>query len=126
VALTRAEDAVRTAGEALEGDARTGALIVASAMTAPLSWIAKNAGYEGSVIVEKVRGAKGANGFDAATGEYKDLFKSGILDPLKVTRSALQNAASIASLILTSEVLVVEKPEEEAPADAHGHHGHAH
>jgi chaperonin GroEL len=126
VALTRAEAAVRDSASSLDGDAKVGASIVAESMTAPLRWIAKNAGYEGAVVVEQVRTAKGANGFNAATGEYTDLLKAGVLDPLKVTRSALQNAASIAALVLTTEVLVVEKPEEEPPADAHGHHGHAH
>ncbi len=125
VALLRAEGAIEKAAAALEGDARTGALIVKDSVSAPIRWIAHNAGYEGSVIVEKVRSGKGANGFNAATGEHGDLLKAGIVDPLKVTRSALQNAASIASMILTTEVLVVEKPEEEPPADEHGH-GHAH
>ncbi len=126
VALVRAETAVREAAEKLQGEERTGAEIVATAMTAPLRWIAHNAGYEGSVIVETVKKAKGSNGFNAATGEYEDMIKTGVLDPVKVTRSALQNAASITALVLTTEVLVVEKPEEEPPADAHGHHGHAH
>ena len=126
VALVRAEDAVRKAAEALEGEVQIGALIVADSLSAPLRWIARNAGYEGSVIVENVRNAKGSKGFNAATGEYTDMLKDGILDPVKVTRSAVQNAASIAALVLTTEVLVVEKPEEEAPDDGHGHHGHAH
>jgi chaperonin GroEL len=127
VALIRAEDDVRKAAEGLEGEVRIGALIVAEALSAPLRWIARNAGYEGSVIVENVRGAKGSKGFNAATGEYTDMLKDGIIDPVKVTRSAVQNAASIAALVLTTEVLVVEKPEEEQPDDhGHGHHGHAH
>jgi chaperonin GroEL len=126
VALVRAESAVSTAAEALKDDERTGALIVHHALAEPLRWIARNAGHEGSVIAEKVRAAKAANGFNAATGTYEDLQKAGIVDPVKVTRSAVQNAASIASMILTTEVLVVEHPEEEPPpADAHGH-GHAH
>jgi chaperonin GroEL len=127
VALVRAEEAVREAADALEGEVQVGALIVADSLSAPLRWIARNAGYEGSVVVENVRNAKGSKGFNAATGEYTDLLKDGILDPVKVTRSAVQNAASIAALVLTTEVLVVEKPEEEAPDEhGHGHHGHAH
>ncbi len=125
VALIRAEDAVRTAIEGLEGEVKTGAQIVLSSLSAPLRQIALNAGYEGSVIVENVRNAKGAKGFNAATGEYTDLLRDGVVDPVKVTRSAVQNAASIASLVLTTEVLVVEKPEEE-PADDGAGHGHAH
>jgi chaperonin GroEL len=125
VALIRAEDGVRAAADKLDGEAQTGALIVLASLSAPLRQIAQNAGYEGSVIVEGVRDAKGAKGFNATTGEYTDLLKAGVVDPVKVTRSAVQNAASIASLILTTEVLVVEKPEEEPADDGHGH-GHAH
>jgi chaperonin GroEL len=125
VALVRAEAAAVKAGDTLESDEQTGARIVERSLAEPLRWIAHNAGYEGSVILEEVRGRKGAIGFNAATGEYGDMFKTGIVDPLKVTRSALQNAASIAALVLTTDVLVVEKPEEEAP-DEHAGHGHAH
>jgi chaperonin GroEL len=121
VALLRAENEVRAAAAKLDGDAKTGAEVVLDSLSAPVRWIARNAGFEGSVIVEKVRGSKGANGFDAAAGDYVDMFKAGVIDPLKVTRSALQNAASIASLVLTTDVLIVEKPEEEPPADEHGH-----
>jgi chaperonin GroEL len=95
-------------------------------LSEPLRWIARNAGYEGSVVVEQVRAAKGANGFNAATGVSGDMLKLGIVDPLKVTRSALQNAASIAALLLTTEVLVVERLEEAPPGgDEHGA-GHMH
>ena len=125
VALVRAETAVRKAADALEGDEQTGARLVLASLSEPLRWIARNAGYEGSVIAEQTREAKDSKGFNAATGEFGDLVKAGIVDPLKVTRSALQNAASIAAILLTTEVLVVEKPEEEPPADEHGH-GHAH
>jgi chaperonin GroEL len=126
VALVRAEEDVRRLAAGLEGEVQTGALIVAESLSVPLRWIARNAGYEGSVIVEEVRNAKGAKGFNAATGEYVDMLKAGIIDPVKVTRSAVQNAASIAALVLTTEVLIVEKPEEEQPDD-HGHgHQHAH
>jgi chaperonin GroEL len=127
VALVRVEGAVAKGAEKLEDDVRTGAEIVRRSLSEPLRWIATNAGHEGSVIVETVRSKKGAEGFNAATGEYGDMLKAGILDPLKVTRSALQNAASIAALLLTTEVLVVEHKEEEPPpADPHGGHGHMH
>jgi chaperonin GroEL len=125
VALIRAEDGVREAVSSLEGDVRTGAQLVLESLSAPLRWIARNAGYEPGVIVGKVRDAKRGTGFNALTGEYVDMPKAGVVDPLKVTRSALQNAASIAAMLLTTDVLIVEKPEEEPPADEHGH-GHAH
>ncbi len=116
VALLRAQTAVLEAAEKLEGDEATGARIVAKAVEEPLKQIAVNAGLEGGVVVEKVRGLKGANGLNAATGEYTDLFKDGVIDAAKVTRSALQNAASIAALFLTTEAVIVDKPEEDAPA----------
>ncbi|HEX9824365.1 MAG TPA: chaperonin GroEL [Actinomycetota bacterium] len=102
----------------LEGDEGTGVRIVRGALTEPARLIAENAGHEGSVIVERLRGEKGAMGFDASIGEWVDMMKSGILDPAKVTRSALQNAASIAALVITTEAAVVEKPEEEDDAAA--------
>ncbi len=116
VALLRAQTAITERAEKLEGDEATGARIVGKAVEEPLKQIAVNAGLEGGVIVEKVRGLKGAHGLNAATGEYEDLFKSGVIDAAKVTRSALQNAASIAALFLTTEAVIVDKPEEEAPA----------
>ncbi|HSZ36018.1 MAG TPA: chaperonin GroEL [Acidimicrobiales bacterium] len=116
VALLRAQTAVLEAAEKLEGDEATGARIVAKAVEEPLKQIAVNAGLEGGVVVEKVRGLKGAHGLNAATGEYTDLFKDGVIDAAKVTRSALQNAASIAALFLTTEAVIVDKPEEDAPA----------
>jgi chaperonin GroEL len=127
VALIRVEDAVAAAASSLKDpDEAIGATIVQRSLAEPLRWIARNAGYEGSVIVEQVRSVKGSNGFNAATGESADLIKTGIVDPLKVTRSALQNAASIASMLLTTEVLIVDKPEEESEtADEHGA-GHMH
>jgi len=101
----------------LVGDEATGANIVKVALDAPLRQIAVNAGLEGGVVVEKVRGLPASHGLDAATGEYTDLMAAGIIDPAKVTRSALQNAASIAALFLTTEVVVAEKPEKDkAPA----------
>ena len=123
VTLIRAESALDDLG--LEGDEATGANIVREALQEPARRIAANAGYEGSVIVSHIREETDARGFDAATGEWTDMLKAGIVDPTKVTRSALQNAASIAALILTTESAVVEKPEEEEPAAAGGH-GHMH
>src|SRR6187455_2673607 len=104
-------------GLGLDGDEATGANIVKVALEAPLKQIAINAGLEGGVVAEKVRGLGAGEGLDAATGEYKDLIKAGIIDPAKVTRSALQNAASIAALFLTTAVVIVDKPEKNsAPA----------
>ncbi len=110
----------------LQGDEATGALIVKKAAAEPLRWIAENAGMEGYVAVSKVSELEPGNGLNAATGEYVDLVKAGVIDPVKVTRSALRNAASIASMVLTTDTLVVEKKEEE-PEAAGGHgHGHGH
>ena len=108
------------------GDVATGVSVVRRALSEPARWIALNAGQEGSVVVAKVAELPAGHGFNAATGEYGDLMAQGVIDPVKVTRSAVQNAASIAGMLLTTETLVVEKPEEEkAPADGHSH-GHAH
>ena len=108
----------------LDGDEATGARIIHAALSAPLYWIAANAGHEGSVVVEKVRGMAAGSGLNALTGDYEDLLKAGVIDPTKVTRSALQNAASIAGLLLTTEALIADKPEPEAPAGGGGHdHG---
>ena len=108
----------------LEGDQKTGAEIVRKALSSPLFWIAANAGYEGSVVVEKVRGLNTGEGLNALTGEYGDMLKFGVPDPAKVTRSALQNAASIASLLLTTEALIADKPEPESAGGGGGHdHG---
>jgi chaperonin GroEL len=90
-----------------------GVSIVHRALEEPLRWIARNAGQEGSVVVNNVRQAKGSNGYNAATDEYEDLYKAGIIDPTKVVRTALQNAASVAGLLLTTEAMVAEKPKEE-------------
>jgi chaperonin GroEL len=106
----------------LEGDEATGATIVKIALEAPLKQIAINAGLEGGVVVEKVRSLKTGHGLDAATGEYVDMIKAGIIDPAKVTRSALQNAASIAGLFLTTEAVIADKPEK-ASAGAPGGDG---
>jgi chaperonin GroEL len=109
----------------LEGDEATGANIVRDSLAEPARRIAQNAGYEGAVIVQQIRTEGEGRGFDANTGEWVDMVKAGIIDPAKVTRSALQNAASIAAIVLTVESAVVEKPEEEEPAAAGGH-GHEH
>jgi len=106
----------------LDRDEATGAAIVRRALDEPLRWIAANAGLEGYVAVARVRDLKPGSGLNAATGEYEDLIKAGILDPVKVTRSAVANAASIAGLLLTTETLVADKPAEE---EDHGH-GHSH
>ncbi|WP_433314037.1 chaperonin GroEL [Micromonospora chersina] len=110
------------------GDEKVGVSIVRKALVEPLRWIAQNAGHDGYVVVQKVAGQEWGNGLNAANGEYVDLVRSGILDPVKVTRNAVTNAASIAGLLLTTESLVVEKPEKAEPAAAgHGHgHGHGH
>jgi chaperonin GroEL len=108
----------------LEGDEATGANIVKVAVEAPLKQIAINAGLEGGVVVEKVRGLPESHGLNAATGEYEDLMAAGVIDPAKVTRSALQNAASIAALFLTTEAVIADKPEKEkVPAGAGGDMG---
>ncbi len=117
VALLRAQSAVNDVAGKLEGDEATGARIVAKAVEEPLKQIAVNAGLEGGVIVDKVRNLKKASeGLNAASGDYVDLFDDGVIDAVKVTRSALQNAASIAALFLTTEAVIVDKPEESAPA----------
>jgi len=126
VALIRAEEAVDTAKLGLSGDEATGALIVRHALQEPARLIAENAGYEGGVVVERIRGESGGFGLNAATGDWGDLLKTGIMDPAKVTRSALQNAASIAGLILTTESAIVEKPEEDDDKVGAGGHGHMH
>jgi chaperonin GroEL len=117
VALLRSQTRILEAADKLSGDEATGARLVAKAVEAPLTQIAVNAGLEGGVIVDKVRNlAKPTEGLNAATGEYEDLIKAGVIDAAKVTRSALQNAASIAALFLTTEAVIVDKPEEKAPA----------
>ena len=107
----------------LEGDEAIGASIVRRAVEEPLKQIAINAGYEGGVVVEKVKSLEPGIGLNAATGEYTDLFKDGVIDPTKVTRSALQNAASIAGLFLTTEAVIAEKPEKPAANNAGGDMG---
>jgi chaperonin GroEL len=95
---------------------RVGVNIVRRAMEDPCRWIANNAGWEGSIVLDKIKNNKGAFGFNAATEEFEDLMKAGIVDPTKVVRTALQNAASVAGLLLTTEAMVAEKPEEKKAA----------
>ena len=114
VALLRARGALDALK--LDDGEQAGVNIVRRALEEPLRWIARNAGQDGSVVLEKVREAKGAFGFNAATEEYEDLIKAGIIDPTKVVRTALQNAASVAGLLLTIEAMVAEKPKDEKPA----------
>ncbi|MGZ8738074.1 MAG: chaperonin GroEL, partial [Nocardioides sp.] len=114
-------------GLGLTGDEATGVKIVRKAADEPLRWIAENGGVNGYVVVTKVREGKLGEGYNAATDEYGDLVAQGVLDPVKVTRSALVNASSIAGMLLTTETLIVEKPEEEDESAAGGHgHGHGH
>jgi chaperonin GroEL len=115
VAAQKALDSLK-----LTGDEATGVQLVRRALEEPLRQIANNAGMEGSVVLEKVKSLPRGHGYDAAKGEYADMFKNGIVDPTKVTRSALQNAASIAAMMLTTEALVSDIPErkKEAPAPA--------
>jgi chaperonin GroEL len=111
-ALVRSRSAVNKVVADLTGDESTGASIVGRALAEPLKWIAINAGFEGAVMVREVENAKGSHGLNALSGKIEDLVKAGIIDPAKVTRSALQNAASIAALLLTTEALIADKPEK--------------
>jgi chaperonin GroEL len=113
VALVRSQAAVLKAADSLSGDEATGARMVAKSLESPIKQIAENAGMEGGVVVERVKNLSGSEGFNAATGDYEDLVKIGVIDAAKVTRSALQNAASIAALFLTTEAVVADKPEKE-------------
>jgi chaperonin GroEL len=122
VALLRAQDAVNAVADTLAGDEQTGARMVARSLEGPLKQIAENAGMEGGVVVAKVKSLKGNEGLNAATGEYEDLVKLGVIDAAKVTRSALQNAASIAALFLTTECVIADKPEDSSHA-GHDHGG---
>jgi chaperonin GroEL len=124
---------VQIAGElgdlGMTGDEAIGVRVVRRALSAPCYWIAANAGQEGSIVVARTAELPRGQGFNAATREYGDLMAQGVIDPVKVTRSAVQNAGSIAGMLLTTEATVVEKPEQETPDDGHGHshgHGHAH
>jgi len=125
VALVRAGKAVDKLVGTLEGDEKVGAQIIRRALEEPLRMIVQNAGEEGSVVIGKINDSKEANfGYNAGTGVYEDLVKAGVIDPTKVTRTALQNAASIAGLMLTTEAMIAEIPEKkEAPAGGHNHGG---
>ncbi|MGV0715571.1 chaperonin GroEL [Mycolicibacterium sp. XJ662] len=124
-ALVRARAATDKLRESLSGDERLGVDLFAAALSAPLHWIATNAGLDGSVVVSKVLELPEGQGFNAATLSYGDLAAAGIVDPVKVTRSALMNAASVARMVLTTETAVVDKPEEpEDDGHGHGHHHH--
>jgi chaperonin GroEL len=118
VALVRAQAKVLDAAKKLDGDEATGARMVARALEEPIKQIALNAGMEGGVVLEKVKALTGNEGLNADTGEYEDLVKAGVIDAAKVTRSALQNAASIAALFLTTEAVVADKPEEKSAMPA--------
>jgi chaperonin GroEL len=118
VALLRAQKALDSVE--VNDEQRAGVNIVSRAIESPLRFIAENAGVEGSIVVDKVKHLKGANGFDAATEEYTDLMKAGVIDPTKVVRTALQNAASVAALLLTTEAMVAEKPDEKGDGGGGG------
>jgi chaperonin GroEL len=123
VALIRSISAVESLAKKLESDERLGAEIVARALEKPIRIIAQNSGVDGAVVADEVRqrGEKSANiGYNANTGEYVDMFKAGVVDPTKVTRSALENAASIASLMLTTEVMVTKIDEDEPKSKVAG------
>jgi chaperonin GroEL len=122
VALLRAQGTLEGLGLDDE-EQQAGVRVVHRALEEPMRWIARNAGADGSVVAEKVRGGKGAFGFNASTEEYEDLMKAGIIDPTKVVRTALQNAASVAGLLLTTEAMIAEKPKEEKPAAPSMPHG---
>jgi chaperonin GroEL len=121
-ALIRAQAAIGDLG--LEGDEKTGAGIVARAVEAPLRQLVTNAGREAALIVEHVKKGKGGEGYNVATDKFEDLIASGVVDPTKVTRTALQNAASISGLLLTTECLITDLPAKEAPAGGGGGHDH--
>jgi chaperonin GroEL len=113
--LLNSGKAIVEAAKKLSGDEKIGSDIVLRAIEDPMRQIANNAGVEGSVIVEKAKNEKAGIGFNASVMEWEDMMKAGIIDPAKVVRSALQNAASVASMLLTTEVLITDKPEEEKP-----------
>jgi chaperonin GroEL len=125
-ALLQARKALTDLHASLSGDEASGVQVFSDALSAPLYWIAANAGLDGSVVVNKVGELPVGHGFNAATLKYGDLAADGVIDPVKVTRSAVLNAASVARMVLTTETAIVEKPADE---DEHGHghhHGHAH
>ena len=111
VALLRTQK-ILEALEAVNQERQAGINIISKALEEPLRRIAENAGIDGSIVIDKVKSAKGNNGFNAQTEEYEDLLKAGVIDPTKVVRTALQNASSVASLLLTTEAMVAEKPDD--------------
>ena len=122
VALIRASKALE--GLKLDGDQQIGVAIIKRAIEEPCRWIATNAGLEGSIVVAQIKEGKGDEGFNAATEVYEDLVKAGVIDPTKVTRTALQNAASVATLLLTSDALIAEAPKKDKKGGGgHGHGG---
>ena len=123
VALLRTAKAVDAAIAALEGDEKLGAQIIRRAVESPLKQLCFNAGVEGAVVVQAVLASKGSNGYNVATGAYEDLVKAGVVDPTKVTRTALQNAASIAGLLLTTEAIITDAPEKDKAPAGGGHGG---
>ena len=126
-ALVRAAAQLAALQTELPGDEALGVGILRKALFAPAFWIAANAGQEGAVVVSKIADLPNGHGYDAATGEYRDLVAAGIIDPVKVTKSAVSNAASIAGMVLTTETTVVDiKEDQDGPAGAAGHHGHQH
>jgi chaperonin GroEL len=124
VALVRARDAVLKNLKLESHDEQLGVRIIHDALSVPAAAIAENAGHDGALVVKKISTGKDAQGFDATTGEMGDMYKLGIVDPAKVTRSALQNAASVASLLLSTEALITDIPEKKGEGDDEGHHHH--
>jgi chaperonin GroEL len=124
-ALVQARAALKPLRDSLSGDQAVGVDVFSDALSAPLFWIATNAGMDGAVVVNKVSELPAGHGFNAATLTYGDLLADGVIDPVKVTRSAVLNAASVARMVLTTETAIVEKPANEDEG-GHGHHGHAH
>ena len=125
-ALVQSRAALKGLRASLSGDEALGVDVFSAALSAPLYWIAANAGMDGSVVVNKVSGLPTGHGFNAATLTYGDLVADGVIDPVKVTRTAVLNAASVARMILTTETAIVEKPAEAVDDHGHGHHGHSH
>ena len=122
-ALVHARAALTALRESVSGDEALGVTVFSDALSAPLHWIAANAGLDGPVVVNKVGAMPAGHGFNAATLSYGDLVADGIIDPVKVTRSAVVNAASVARMLLTTETAIVEKPVQD---EDDGHHGHSH
>jgi len=124
VALLRCAASLDKAVDALEGDEAIGATIVRKSIQSPLRALCDNAGVEGSLVAQEVLKSKGPKGYNVATDEYQDLVAAGVVDPTKVTRTALQNAGSVAGLLLTTDCMITDIPEKEEPAG--GGHGHDH